>query len=206
MTTILIDLRQAREAAPDNLPSLQAHLAQLVGEPFRFARVSYGDELTLHFGDLRPARSPKLKARLYGAYILGVRASSWVLKAGTEPLVLSAGIDPENVPSGFGQPIRKEEIETIEFIQPGSRVLFASPFAVKPVNGFGLHLGFSDGSAIHILPAPPDAEESVATEDEALPELADWELIAPSGLLSAGPGPIWAFKPRPDAAPDPAGM
>lgn len=203
MTTNLIDLRQAREAAPDNLPSLQAYLAQLVGEPFRFARVSYGDELTLHFGDLRPARSPKLKARSYGAYILGVRTSSWILKAGTVPLVLSAGIDPENVPSGFGQPVRNEEIETTEFIQPGSRVLFASAFVVKPANGFGLHLGFSDGSAIHILPAPSDAEGS---EDEALPELADWELIAPSGLLSAGPGSIWAFKPRPDAAPDPAGM
>ena len=35
-------------------------------------RVSYGDELTLHFGDLRPARSPKLKAKPYGAYILGL--------------------------------------------------------------------------------------------------------------------------------------
>ena len=49
MTTNLIDLRQAREAAPDNIPGLYAYLAQLVGESFRFARVSYGDELTLHF-------------------------------------------------------------------------------------------------------------------------------------------------------------
>lgn len=48
------------DTAPDNLSDLQVYLAQLVGEPFRFARVSYGDELTLHFGDLRPSRSPKV--------------------------------------------------------------------------------------------------------------------------------------------------
>src|SRR4051812_41074713 len=93
MTATLIDLRNAREAAPDNVPELQAYLAQLVGEPFRFARVSYGDELTLHFGDLGPARSPRLTKRPCGAYVLGVRASPWLLKAGTVPLVLSAGID-----------------------------------------------------------------------------------------------------------------
>lgn len=195
MTANLIDLRQGREAAPDYLPGLQAYLAQLVGEPFRFARVSYGDELTLHFGDLRPARSPKLKDRLYGTYILGVRASPWVLKAGNAPMVVAAGIDLDETASGFGRPVRKEDLEGNPPIQPDSRVLSALPFAVKPANGFGLQIRFSDGSAIHILPAPSDAEEGGASEDEALPELADWEVISPSGLLSAGPGLIWSFKP-----------
>lgn len=203
MTSTLIDLRQAREAAPDNLPELQAYLAQLVGEPFRFARVSYGDELTLHFGDVRPARSPKLKKRFYGAYVLGVRASSWVLKAGTVPLVLSAGVDFGGLPSGFGKPIRKEDLEANPLIQPDSRVLDALPFVVRPVNGIGLQLRFSDGSAIHILPSLPDAEESEVAEDEALPELADWELISPSGLLSAGPNLVWSFRPVPSAGSKP---
>ncbi len=36
MTAKLIDLRQARNAASNNLPDLQVHLAQLIGEPFRF--------------------------------------------------------------------------------------------------------------------------------------------------------------------------
>ena len=50
MGTHLIDLRQARKRSPDDVAGLYSYLAQLVGEPFQFARVSYGDELTLHFG------------------------------------------------------------------------------------------------------------------------------------------------------------
>ena len=73
MDTNLIDLRQAHRPASDDFRGLQGYLAKLVGEPFQFARVSYGDELTLHFGDLRPARSPKLKSMPYGAYVLGLR-------------------------------------------------------------------------------------------------------------------------------------
>ena len=72
MATNLIDLGHTRAPSHDDLPGLFADLTQLVGEPFRFARVSYGDELTLHFGDLEQARSVKLKDKRYGAYILGV--------------------------------------------------------------------------------------------------------------------------------------
>ena len=190
--TNAIDLRQARNAAPENLPGLKAYLAQIVGEPFRFARVSYGDELTLHFGDLRPAKSPKLKNHFYGAYVLGVRGSPWILKSGNEPFVLAAGLDLDAVPNGLGQPIRKEELEADPRIQPESRIISASPFVVRPANGLGVQLRFSDGSTLLILPAPVEIEE---LDDESLPELADWELASPDGLLSAGPGLIWSFKP-----------
>src|SRR5437016_4352398 len=115
-----IDLRQARNAAPDDPPALQTFLTQLVGEPFRFARVSYGDELTLHFGDLRPACSPKLRKKPYGAYILGARGSPWVLKSGSEPLVLTAGLDLLSVPNGLGRSVSKEELEANPLIQPES--------------------------------------------------------------------------------------
>ena len=212
-TPNLIDLRQARAAAPDNLPGLQAYLAQLLGEPFRFARVSYGDELTLHFGDLRPARSPRLKGQLYGAYVVGARGSPWLLKSGAEPLVLAAGVDLGNVPTGLGKPVSKEEVETNPLIQPESRVLSVTPFVVRPVNGFGLQIRASDGGTLLLLPALPEVEEP---DDEGLPRLADWELSAPGGLLSAGPGLLWSFKPSsgsplfpensqgagPNAAPD----
>lgn len=194
MTANLIDLRRSRGAAPDDLPGLRAYLAQLVGEPFRFARVSYGDELTLHFGDVRPARSPRLKNRSYGAYVLGVRGSPWLLKAGTVPAVLSARVNAGDVPSDFGEPVRKEDLEANPLIQPDSRVLTASPFVIKPVGGFGLQIRFSDGSTVHVFPAPDAADP----DDEALPELADWELLSPGGLLSAGPGVVWAFTPTPD--------
>src|SRR5438128_334047 len=146
MGTRLIDLRQAREPSSADLPGLLAHLAQLVGEPFRFVRVSYGDELTLHFGDLEPARSPKLKGKLYGAYILELCASPWMLKSGTEPVVVNGGVLHDPSEAALGTPLRKEELESQKLIEPDSRVLMATAFIVKPVNGFGLQLRLSDGS------------------------------------------------------------
>src|SRR5947207_4616442 len=145
METNLIDLRQAQEPSHDDLPRVSAFLTQLVGEPFRFDRVSYGDELTLHFGDLRPAKSPKLKKQLYGAYLLGLRGSPWILKSGSAPLVLTAGVLTPVGEKGLGKPLRREELESGEFIESQSRVLAATPFVVKPVNGFGLELRMSDG-------------------------------------------------------------
>lgn len=189
MTTSLIDFRQAR-TAPD-VPGLQSQLSPLIGEPFCFARMSYGDELTLHFGDLRPARSPKLAGKMYGAFILGVRGSTWILKSGSEPLVLS--VDASDGMNGTGTPIAKTELEANPHIQPDARIIAAIPFAVKPANGFGLRLRFSDGSELTVLPTGPAANEP---EDENLPVLADWELLTPSGLLNAGPGLEWSFQPN----------
>lgn len=198
MTPNLIDLRNVRRQSPDDFTGLQANLTPLVGEPFRLARVSYGDELTLHFGDLRPARSPKLKRQPYGAFILGLRGSAWILKAGSEPLIVTAGVSVEITPAGLGQPLRKEDLESKRFIEPESRVLAAVPFIVRPAGAFGLQLRLSDGSALLVLPTP---QEPVEPGDEALPELADWELLSPRGLLSAGPGLKWSFKQTADTTP-----
>ena len=87
-----IDFHQAHTPSSDGLPGLHARLTQLIGEPFRFARVSYGDELILHFGDLRPARSPKFKNKMSGVYILGMRASAWLLKSGSDAVIVEAGV------------------------------------------------------------------------------------------------------------------
>jgi len=199
MGSYLIDLRQAKEPSHDDLPGLYAHLAQLVGEPFGFGRVSYGDELTLHFGDLRPARSPKLRDKLYGAYILGLRGSSWILKAGSEPVVITAGAIFDPPPPAVGKPLPKEELEAGTFVEPESRVLTATPFVARPVEGIGLHLRMSDGSTLLVLPTIQEPDEP---EDEGLPRLADWELSTPRGLLSAGPGLDWSFKPAQHASPE----
>jgi len=188
----LLQLRPEQHTSPENLAGLRAYLAQLIGETFRFARVSFGDELTLHFGDLRPARSPKLPMHLFGAYILGVRGSPWLLKSGSEPKVVSDGIDLDCVQEGLGQAFHKDELEANPLIQPESRVISVSPFVVKPMNGFGVQLQFSDGTTFHVLPTLPEVDDP---EDEALPQLADWEFISPNGLLNAGPGLNWSFKP-----------
>ena len=197
MGTNLIDMRQAQDTSRDDLSGLHGYLAQLVGEPFRFARISYGDELTLHFGDLRQARSPKLKHKFYGATILGLRGSSWGLKAGMEPLVITSGLVFDAASPAFGIPLSKEELEAGTFVEPESRVLAATPFVVKPVDGFGLQLRMSDGSSLLVLPTTPEPDEP---EDEDLPELADWELATPRGLLTAGPNLHWAFRPADKAS------
>ena len=78
-----------------------------------------------------------------------------------------------------GKPMSKEQKKDIEaepLIQSGSRVTLASPFVVKPENRFGLQLGFSDGSTIHIMPAPLGADAPEEAEDDALPEVTS-ELV-----------------------------
>src|SRR5258708_747840 len=138
ITPSLIDFRQKPELPEDALPSLQAQLLQLVGEPFRFARVSYGDELTLHFGDVRPGRMPKTKHKLYGAYILGLRASPWLMKS--DEWLISAGVVPVPVPPSAGKQLTKEELENGGYIKSGSRVLAATAFTVKPAEAYGLQI------------------------------------------------------------------
>jgi hypothetical protein len=198
MPATRIDLSHAQKASGQDVSGLKSHLAQLVGEPFRFGRVSYGDELTLHFGELRPAHSPKLKGKLYGAYILGLRGSPWILKSGSEPVAITAGNMFSPVPPQFGAPLSKEELESGRFIEPESRVLSAIPFLVKPAEVFGLELRMSDGSSMLVLPTIQEEDGAEAME---LPQLADWELSSPRGILRAGPGVQWSFEPSRNASP-----
>jgi hypothetical protein len=187
----LIEFQKGTGSSRDDLPGLRGYVTQLVGEPFQFARVSYGDELTLHFGMLRPARSRKLANLLYGTYILRLRGSPWVLKSAKGPLVISPAVFDVSMPEG-ARLLSKEELEKGEFIELGSHVFSATPVHVRPVEGFGFHLVMSDGSAIFVFPI---VQEPDAPEDEGLPELADWELLSPRGLLRIGPGLQWSFEP-----------
>src|SRR5207244_1951065 len=74
----------------------------------------------------------------------------------------------------------------------------ASPFVIKSGDGLGLQLRISDGSTLSILPAIQEPAES---EDDGLPEVADWELLSPRGLLRAGPRAEWAFEPSSEVPP-----
>lgn len=192
--TTLVDLRRRRQAADPDVGGLEAYLAQLVGEPFRFARVSYGDELTLHFGDLRPGRSARSALR-HGAYIVGLRASPWLLKSGVQALVVTAGVPAVEVPASFGEQLQKEDLERGGFIAPESRVLAAIPVALPMLDGFALEMRMSDGSALFALPSRSDVADSDLDSAVESPGVADWELLAPHGLLSAWPGLRWTFEP-----------
>ena len=186
---------------PLDAHGLREHLAQLVDEPFRFLRVSYGDELTVHFGPFVPARSPKLAGEPFGAYILGTRGSPWTLEPGTGPAV--SGVDLCGAAPGGGGRLdtaQKERIERTPFVQPDGTVVSALPF-VDDARGFiGLRIAFSDRAVFTIVPPADDSEgcdePGDGPSDDELLELADWELLCPGGLFSAGPGLRWEYAPE----------
>ncbi len=157
----------------------------LVGEPFRHVRVSYGGELQLHFGELRQPKSAKLKGKLlYGSYILGLRASAWILSPGSADFTLTDGqLQPA------GTPIEAGEVESGHAIPPGALVVSAGAFHVEPVDGIGLRVLLSDGSKLVVLPSRSDGAEGDTP-------VADWELFSPKGfVLQVGPGTLAVRKP-----------
>ena len=77
-----------------------------------------------------------------------------------------------------------------------------TPFVIEPVGAIGLQLRLSDGSTVAILPTIQEPDEP---GDEGLPEIADWDLLSPRGLLNVGPGLDWSFEPSRVAAPDQQG-
>lgn len=197
MATHVIDLRKRDDASSSDVSRLNALLTQCVGEPFRLARSSYGDELTLHFGDLRPARSPKLKGLMYGTYVLGVRASDWTLRTSGGELYQSLTNDFS--PNPFGDLVRIDmsELERKPPIVVGSRVVSLESFAVDTADAIALRLAMSDGSVLTVLPplqtsSLPDLEDDGLEPPSAA--LADWELTTPHGLIEAGSGVRWTLR------------
>src|SRR5579883_3104434 len=145
----LIDLRAIRRECSD-LSELNALLQQVVGQPFLFFRVSYGDELRLHLGDVKCYSSPKMQGRTRGSYIIGARASSWIVVSAPRHLLATSG------DGGSGRPetpatARAVDLKTIEtggFITPGSIVTSAG--ADRSAPGLSFQLRCSDGSTAHI--------------------------------------------------------
>ena len=116
-----------------------------------------------------------------------------MLKPGSEAVVVNGGALLGPNAAALGTPLGKEELESRAWIEPGSRVVSATPFVVRPADGIGLQLRLSDGSSLSVLPT---VEGPDGLADDALPEVADWELLSPIGLLRAGPGLEWSFEPR----------
>lgn len=147
--------------------------------PYLFARSTYGNELTLHFGKERGFDHPKLQGKIRGSHVLSVRGSAWMLRSGIRPVVIGCGIVPIH---DEGKPFNVTALESGAMIASGATVAKATPFAVEPMNSIGLSIELSDGSSFWILPTPP------LKDDDDLPEPADWELLIPDKLLRVGPG------------------
>jgi hypothetical protein len=80
-----------------DLDELDDILRALHGVPCWRARLGYGDELRLDFGEPRPYRHPAMAGARKGSWILGTRASSWQVVAGVLPDVEGARVTATKV-------------------------------------------------------------------------------------------------------------
>lgn len=189
MTETIEYLDDTHALAPTiDLHKLNVALAHSIfGEPFLFCQHSYNDELTLHFGSLRPYKSKRMEGKSRGTHVISVRASGWLIKSTAVPGYVSSGslVPPIAAPTA-SRPLSTEQVETTPFITAGTRVVFAEAFPVIPWEGIGLSISFADGASILIRPVPEAMDESA--------EVADWELRTPTALLRAGPGIAFTYE------------
>jgi len=198
MSVVTLNPLSTQKPSSGSLAELRNHLVQLIGEPFRFLRVSYGDELRFHFGDVLSARSKRFGNLTHGSYVLGVRASLWILKSPSGSVIHSGGFDGNlEEAERHLTTEEKKQLEANPMIAPESCVLSAIPNFNEPGETISLQLKFSDGSSLAVMPPPIATGESGNAD---LVYVADWELFSPGGLLSVGPGLSWKIETNRKAA------
>ncbi len=191
----VVDLKEIRYESHD-LSDLQTLLKQLIGQSFRFFRVAYGGELRLHLGSLRNYSNPKMRARARGSYILGARASSWVVFSAPKSTLLASDNIEVHAPKGITKRTDIKKIEGGDYITPGSAVV--SVMSDRLPHGFTFQLAFADGSTAFIGPNPETCEYVTdgedRTEEVSDMEISDWEILTPhSRVLRVGPGERWCY-------------
>jgi hypothetical protein len=181
----VVDFRGTTPRTQGGVHGLRQYLFQLMGEPFLYARVSYGDELTFHFGrevELPPFRG---RRRARGSHVLTTRASVWMLKS----VPWASLIASDNWPAGVGSPIAPHDLENRPPITPGQRIVWIGArefFGEGWPGGIELGLQFSDGSFLEVRPRYDPADPVY--------DLADWELFTPyNRYIKAGPGVVWEY-------------
>jgi hypothetical protein len=191
----VIDLKEIRHESHD-LPDLQTLLKQLIGQPFRFFRVAYGDELRVHLGSLHAYSKPKMNGRTRGSYVLGARASSWIVFSAPKATLLASDRVEVRAPMGMARRVDIKKIEDDCYLTPGTTVV--GVLSERLPHGFTLQLAFADGSTVFIGPNPdpyecePDSVEG--TQEAAGMEISDWEILTPhSRVLRVGPGDRWCY-------------
>ena len=194
----LVDLKEIRYGCSD-VADLQALLKQLIGQPFQFFRVAYGDELRLHLGTFRDYANSKLRNRPRGSYVIGARASSWMVASATKSVLLASDNVQVRAPEGSIKTAKQVDIKKIEgdgYITPGAVVV--GVMSHQSPHGFTLQLAFADGSTAFAAPNPetyeyvPDGDR--ATDEVAEMEISDWEILTPhSRVLRVGPGARWCY-------------
>lgn len=187
----MVNLNTTRERSSDAL-ELRAYLQQLVGQPLLFIRFSYGDELTLHFGQPLKYKSSKLANLSRGSYIIGARASFWLLRTHV-PAAVVIGTSSASRLWSKHKSLTPEDVEESDFLRPGTRIVTADPFALttgtRSPYGFGLSLLLEHGASLLVIPSRP------SRRNHRRHRVADWEVFTPyDRYLAAGPGLFWSYR------------
>jgi hypothetical protein len=165
---------------PTDDAKLLSILGEMVGLPFLFARPSYGEELTLHFGESHAMSHPKLCHLNEGSHIVRTRLSGWEwLRQGEPPI----GMGPREEISSDDMHKRCDLLN--QLLPKGTSVLSAHPRERSEGGAVqrDLVVIFSDWSRLLVN---PDGEQQIVESDEE--EIADWEIITTDGCLLVGPG------------------
>lgn len=167
MTTNLI--RHITEAS--DIRQLHAVANRVVGETCWKVALSYGDELTLHFGEQIPYLQPSMAGKKKGAWILGTRGTAWQLDQSSDTTVTQ---DAEaDILSLLKREVRRLEGNILQSLNIGYPVL-------------SLSLNFNQGSQLTITPSIRDDEF----------DLPYWELFTPNHqVLKVGPKTSWSLIP-----------
>ena len=196
MSATLVDIEEKVRSGVRDVPTLNAFLMRLIGEPFLFARFGYEDEFSMHFGISHEAKHPKLRASgiKYGSYIIRTRGSGWLIKSSIGRIVFEGvreQVNPAILTAG-GTPISPQDIKLDDFLVADTFVLDIYTCLVKQVNGIGFRIDMSDNSSVLVIPT---ADEPLPENSPDLPELSDWELETPYGTARVGPGLKWEYLP-----------
>jgi hypothetical protein len=196
VSATLVDIEEKVRSGVRDVPTLNAFLMRFIGEPFLFARFGYGDEFSMHFGLSREAKHPKLRASgiKYGSYFIRTRGSGWLIKSSIGRIAFEGvreQVNPAILAAG-GTPISPQDIKLDDFLSTDSFVMDIYTCFVKQVNGIGFRVDMSDNSSVLVIPT---ADEPLPENSPDLPELSDWELETPYGMVRVGPGLKWKYLP-----------
>jgi hypothetical protein len=138
---------------PADIDQLKEIVKAIIGERCWRAQLSYGDELTLHFGAKVPYSQRSMAGQYKGSWILGTRATAWRLDCAQESWVTSE--DRLNVIREKIQAIANTTVTGFEPTYPD----------------LGLHVMFDKRYQLTLL--PKEKEEN---------DLPHWELFFPDQL------------------------
>lgn len=185
---MVLDLREEVQKSTD-MKLLSLILQGLAGQKCLGARLSYADELQLHFGEQQQARHPKLAKIIRGSWVLTTRASSWRAWLPRPGFVLTSGMSWERPEGPINQVSSTDLAALVNSKLSGVEVRFVDVGWWQPSSPVppALLLGFADGSRFELVPDP----ENMMDRDDLI---ADWELFTPyKTVLRVGPGPVWSF-------------